>query len=271
MILQREKITLQKHMKNSAIKPLCILFLFTSYYLANSQNQNDFEILQGFWQWNDDEDHDFFLYHEGHSKYNIYRYSSGEISVRKRHLILSRMSNDDKTIPIQLLGLDGDMYTSIFEDDIDFDLLEKYGPDSVKISLNNVLQQSYDLDESTFGLINNSGYNVFNKIDQLPTTIYQEFLKQKRKLDKEIIFDFVPLYLREGPNPLPYKIKALNEKVYFHTLPDESTRQKAFIISGDQAKVLYRKEDWYYVVFYGVKVKTSGWVRDDAVEAIYVE
>ena len=56
-----------------------------------------------------------------------------------------------------------------------------------------------------------------------------------------------------------YAIRA--ERARFHSRPDSTAVQKAFVVRGDIVYVYDERPDWYFVEYEGDKKKTRGWIR----------
>ena len=225
---------------------LLILFLNVVSY---AQSPTNIDMLQGYWVQNSEENNiSFHKYYEGQYLYEITDWEN-RVSVSKYFIaFLDNTGND--SISLLDLGVDGDLYAF-------FDILDVENGSYVSVGSS---IYSFDLAENYFNFYANSPVSHL-KIASLPSKIYRIFLKRKEALDKEVIFDFVPDYLKEGFNALPTQIEAVNERVYFHILPEASTKRNAFIVSGDRAKVLYQKPNWYYIVYYGASKNSVGWVK----------
>jgi hypothetical protein len=216
------------------------------------QEKSSLQLLQGFWkQSQEDESYSSYAYYEGHSLYDIIS-DNGRLGVHKYYVAFFDGISED-SIALKDLKENGDRYGFI-----DFDDLKGRTKKIGSYSFNNY---SYDLEEGSFNYYGGDPF-VFYKIKSLPADLHAQFLMKKEELDRKIIFDFVPDYKRKGPNMLPYTIEATSEKVYFHTLPDDLTQQKAFIVKGQQAKVLDYKKGWYYILFDSGTSKTTGWVKE---------
>lgn len=51
------------------------------------------------------------------------------------------------------------------------------------------------------------------------------------------------------------------KKAYFHQAPDETTVQKAYLVSGDILHIYDEMPGWYFVKFKGRKKEVVGWVK----------
>ena len=60
-------------------------------------------------------------------------------------------------------------------------------------------------------------------------------------------------------------------KTYFHSQPDPSTRQKAFLISGDTGSLTNVRNGFGYIEFYNSNngKSTNGWIRLNDLEEYY--
>jgi hypothetical protein len=233
------------------IRCFCLILICSFHSLVYGQGKSNLDLLQGFWKKNSENANvKGYEYYEGNSLYSI-SIINGEFNVLKYYVAFYHDFPED-SIALKDLNEDGSVYGFI-----DY-LTLKDNP--VKIESSDFKALSYDLGADYFIYYGNTP-NSYSKIKSLPADIYPQFLKKKEELDRRIIFDFVPDYRRKGTNPLPYTIEATKENVYFHSLPESSTKRKAFIVKGQQAKVLEYKNGWYYVVFYGKSSKTTGWVK----------
>lgn len=218
------------------------------------QEKSSLQLLQGFWKQSQEENnkgYSSYAYYEGHSLYDISS-DDGNLIVLKYYVaFLDNIPKD--SVALKDLKENGEQYG--FIDYIDL----KANPKKIKSALFN--NYSYDLEEGSFNYYGGDPF-VFYKIKSLPANIHDQFLKKKEELDRKIIFNFVPDYKRTGTKKLPYTIEATSEKVYFYTLPDDLTQRKAFIVKGQQAKVLDYKKGWYFVLFDGGTSKTTGWVKE---------
>lgn len=55
--------------------------------------------------------------------------------------------------------------------------------------------------------------------------------------------------------------RVIQPRVHFHTSPDPSSAQPAFVVSGDVVGVLERQGEWLRVEYRGKQGMTRGWVR----------
>ena len=224
--------------------------------VSYAQSPTPINMLQGYWVQNSEEDNvTLYKYYEGQYLYEITDWEN-RISVSKYFIsFLNNTGND--SVSLLDLSVNGDLYAF-------FDILDIKDESYVSVGSN---IYSFDLGEDYFNFYANSPVSHY-KIASLPPRIYNVFLKRKEELDKDIVFDFVPNYLREGPDKLPNRIEAINKRVYFHTMPEVSTKRSAFIVSGDRAKILYQKQNWYYIIYHGTISYTTGWVKKSDVEII---
>lgn len=51
------------------------------------------------------------------------------------------------------------------------------------------------------------------------------------------------------------------EKVYFYSDADKTTKRKAYVIKNDPLFILERKGNWLKAIFRGAKSETTGWVK----------
>lgn len=221
--------------------------------VSNAQSPTHIDMLQGYWVQDSEEDLAFYKYYEGQNLYEIIDWGD-HISVSKYFISFLNNPSDD-SVSLLDLAVDGDSYAI-------FDALDIKDESYISVGSN---IYSFDLSEDYFNFYANNPVSHY-KIDSLPPNIYSRFLLEKEKLDNEVVFDFVPNYLRKEPYKLPNQIEAVSNRVYFHIMPEVSTKKKAFIVSGDHAKVLYQKRDWYYIIYYGASINTVGWVKKSDVK-----
>ena len=67
------------------------------------------------------------------------------------------------------------------------------------------------------------------------------------------------------------EVSVIVNKTYFHSQPDPSTRQKAFLISGDSGTLTNVRNGFGYIEFYNSNngKSTNGWIRLNDLEEYY--
>ena len=67
------------------------------------------------------------------------------------------------------------------------------------------------------------------------------------------------------------EVYVIVNKTYFHSQPDPSTRQKAFLISGDSGTLTNVRNGFGYIEFYNSNngKSTNGWIRLNDLEEYY--
>ena len=69
------------------------------------------------------------------------------------------------------------------------------------------------------------------------------------------------------------EVYVIVNKTYFHSQPDPSTRQKAFLISGDTGSLTNVRNGFGYIEFYNSNngKSTNGWIRLNDLEEYYYQ
>ena len=228
------------------------IFYFFLKIACHAQTPSNLDMLQGYWKQDTEEDINFYKYYEGHNLFEIVDWGD-HVSVSKYFVFFA--DNISDSISVSDLSASGGLYAFFDDDDVTNNNYVAVG--------SNIY--SFDLEEDYFSIYANSPTS-HHRIDSPPSSVRKAFIKQKYALDRSVIFDFVPSYLRNQRDALPVQVKAVSEKVYFYTVPQLHYKSKSFVIKGDYAYVLYQNQNWYHVVYRGSTSSTSGWVKKLDVE-----
>ena len=147
---------------------------------------------------------------------------------------------------------------------LSFGISASYPPnenEKVKVKVDDekeLLEADRKLLESEKKLLEQERINLENqRIDAENDAIEQEKNLAIKRLEQKF------LYVSE--------VSVIVNKTYFHSQPDPSTRQKAFLISGDSGTLTNVRNGFGYIEFYNSNngKSTNGWIRLNDLEEYY--